>query len=60
MIVLLTLFRYYRNKFDVTWDEDESRVSYHLDTFYVFDKELSVGDPKNYNITTLNVPLLVS
>lgn len=44
----------------MTWDEDESRVSYHLDTYYVFDKDLSIGDPGNYTITTLNVPLLVS
>jgi len=51
-------YRYYHNKFNVTWDGDESHVSYHLDTYYVYDKNLSIGDPKNYNITTLNVPLL--
>ena len=57
--VVVAHHRYYRNKFNVTWDDDESRVSYHLDTYYVFDKDLSVGDPKDYTITTLNVPLLV-
>lgn len=59
-LVLLTVIRYYRNKFNVTWDDDESRVSYHLDTYYVLDKEKSIGDPKNYTIITLNVPLLVN
>ena len=53
--------RYYRNKFDVTWDDDESRVSYHLDTYYVFDEEKSRphGHPKNNTFITLNIPLLV-
>lgn len=58
--MLLTVDRYYRNKFNVTWDEDESRVSYNLDTYYVLDEDLSYGNPKDFNIITLNVPLLVS
>ena len=44
----------------MTWDEDESRVSYHLDTYYVFDEDLSHGNPKDVTITTLNIPFLVS
>lgn len=59
-LLLFTVGRYYRNKMNVTWNEDESRVSYHLDTYYVFDRDKSVGDPKDYIVTTLNVPLLVS
>lgn len=58
--MLCAVVRYYRNKFNVTWDDDQSRVSYHLDTYYVFDKEKSIGDPSDYTITTLNAPLLVS
>lgn len=58
--MLFTVVRYYHRKFNVTWDDDESRVSYNLDTFYVYDEEKSYGDPNDYNITTLNVPLLVS
>ena len=59
-VLLLTVVRYYHNKFNLTWDEDESHVSYHTDIYYVFDNELSIGDPKDYSITTLNIPLLVS
>ena len=65
MIISTLLFigiaRYFRNKFNVTWDKDESRVSYHLDTYYVFDEEKTgkVGNPCSHPITTINVPLLV-
>ncbi|XP_065885904.1 lysosome membrane protein 2-like [Dysidea avara] len=53
-------YKYFRNKFNVTWDEDESRVSYNLDTYYVFDEEKTgkLGDPCKHSITTINVPLL--
>ena len=58
---MLFFCRYYRNKYNVTWDDDESRVSYHLDTYYVFDEEKSNGmNPKDFTVTTLNVPFLVS
>jgi len=50
-----------RTKFNLTWNEDETELSYTLETTYTFDKNRSQGnDPNTTIITTVNVPLIVS
>ena len=44
----------------MTWNSDETLITFHRDIYYVFDPDKSVGDPNDYNITVINVPLIVS
>ena len=39
---------------------DESVVTYNQDVYYVFVSEKSIGNPREYKITTLNITLIVS
>ena len=55
------IFRENRTKFNPSWEDDDTVLSYSLAINYTFDKELSTaGDPKQIKITTINVPLMVS
>lgn len=54
------VYRENRTKFDPSWEDDDTVLSYSLAINYTFDKELSTaGDPKQIKITTINVPLMV-
>ena len=52
--------RKYDTKLNLTWNSDESVVTYNRDVYYVFVSERSIGDPQDYTVTILNIPLLVS
>ena len=52
--------RKYDTKLNLTWNDDESVLTYNRDEQYVLVPEKSIGDPNNYTITALNVPLIVS
>ena len=52
--------RKYDTKLNMRWNSDESVVTYNRDVHYVFAPEKSIGDPRDYEITVLNVPLIVS
>ena len=52
--------REYDKKVNLTWNNDESLVTYNRVRYYTFVPEKSIGDPRNYNVTVLNFPLLVS
>ena len=52
--------RDYDKKENLEWNSDESLVTYNRIQYYTFVPEKSIGDPRDYNITVLNVPLLVS
>lgn len=58
--VLFITCREYDRKVNLKWNSDESLISYNQNKYYVFVPEKSVGDPRDYNITVLNFPLLVS
>ena len=52
--------RVYDTKLNLRWSNDESLVSYNRDLRYVFVPEKSIGDPNDYTVTVLNIPLIVS
>ncbi|XP_065884789.1 lysosome membrane protein 2-like isoform X2 [Dysidea avara] len=52
------VYRKYDDKFNVTWKNDETLVTFHRDRYYVFDPDQSIGDPHDYHITVINVPLI--
>ena len=52
--------RKYDIKVNMRWNSDESVVTYNRDMYYIFAPEKSIGDPRDYKATILNVPLLVS
>ena len=45
---------------NLRWNDDESLLTYNRDVYYIFAPEKSIGDPNDYTITVLNVPLVVS
>ncbi|XP_065883764.1 lysosome membrane protein 2-like [Dysidea avara] len=51
-------YKRHDNKFNVTWNSDETLITFHRDIYYVFDPDKSVGDPHDYSITVINVPLI--
>ena len=54
------LLRKYDTKMNLRWNDDESLLTYNRDVYYIFAPEKSIGDPNDYTITVLNVPLVVS
>lgn len=53
-------YRETRNKENVTFLSDDEEISYTSPQLFVFDPEMSVGDPTKDSITTINIPFLVS
>ena len=47
-------------KLNLRWNNDESLLTYNRSVYYVFVPEKSIGDPRDYIITALNIPLAVS
>ena len=56
----LFIYRELKPKANISFSRDNSTVNYTSPSTYVFVPEMSVADPKDYNITTINVPLVVS
>lgn len=51
-------YREIRNKEDVDFNTDDEYISYISPQIFEFVPEMSVGDPKTENITTINIPYL--
>lgn len=51
-------YRETRNKENVTFLSDDEEISYTSPQLFVFDPEMSVGDPTKDSITTINIPFL--
>ena len=58
--VLVPFCREYRTKFNLTWNQSQTQVNYDLNITYVFEPDMSSGDPKKDHIISLNLPLYVS
>ena len=52
--------REYRTEFNLTWNENQTQVNYDLNITYVFEPNMSSGDPQKDHIISLNIPLYVS
>ena len=60
-ITVHQFFRENKTKFDLVWNDDETILRYNESCNYIYDEELSNGsNPKKLNITTVNLPLMVS
>ena len=57
---LSLLSRENKTKFNLVWNEDESILRYDEGLYYYFDESKSSGDPRKINVTTINLPLIVS
>lgn len=53
-------YREYREKQNITWDSENSTVSYNERTWFIFDPETSCRkcDPFNDHVHTINLPLI--
>ena len=56
----ISSLRMYDTKLNLRWNNDESLLTYNRNVYYVFVPEKSIGDPRDYIITALNIPLAVS
>ena len=56
----ISFLRTYDTKLNLKWNDDESLLTYNRNLYYVFVPEKSIGDPRDYIITALNIPLAVS
>ena len=45
---------------DVQWSTNTTTVSYLQPDYYIFERSMSVGDPKEDQVTALNFILVVS
>ena len=50
----------YDTKLNLRWNGDETLLTYNRSVYYIFVPEKSIGDPHDYTITFLNIPLAVS
>jgi hypothetical protein len=51
-------YREYKDKLDVQWSKNTSTVSYLQPDYFIFERSMSVGDPKKDQVTTLNFILV--
>jgi lysosome membrane protein 2 len=52
------VYREYRLKENVEWSENEEIVSYLPIDYFIFDRNMSVGDPMEDQVTTINYILM--
>ncbi len=52
--------RHYRKKMNITFFEDDTKVSFQEMSTYYFDRTQSVAGLHDYNITVINLALMVS
>lgn len=53
------LFSENKTKYRLKWNGDETILEYFENTSYTFNEEMSELDPKETNISTVNLPLIV-
>ncbi|XP_071846799.1 platelet glycoprotein 4-like [Apostichopus japonicus] len=53
-------YREYRPKTNITFDSENNTVSYISPQTYIFQPDMSVGDPELDNFTSINVPYITA
>ena len=60
LFVPIPFHRELRIKQNLDWIDNDTVVDYDLNITYIFEPSMSVGDPMEDTIITLNIPLYVS